>query len=122
LAETGLIFEASECTLGLAMAEITDFEGRSVRLTDERWAHISEHPEMAGMRAAVEESLREPETVIQSLSDPEARLYYRLFRRTPVGEKYLCIVVKTRGDNAFVVTAYLTDRVKRGSILWPQKP
>jgi hypothetical protein len=104
------------------MAVLTDFEGRSVRLTDERWAHISEHPEMAGMRGAVEETLHHPETVVQSLSDVEARLYYRFYARTVAGGKLLCVVVKLRDDDAFVVTAYLTDRVKRGSILWPPKP
>ncbi len=104
------------------MAVLTDFEGRSVRLTDERWAHISEHPEMAEMRTSVEHTLREPETVVQSLSDREARLYYRFYERTLVRGKHLCVVVKLLDDDAFVVTAYLTDRVKRGSIIWPAKP
>jgi hypothetical protein len=41
------------------MVVLTDYEGRAVRLTDERWAHVEEHPEMAGMREALAETLRQ---------------------------------------------------------------
>jgi len=37
-----------------------------------------------------------------------------------VGDKYLCVVVKIMGEKAFVLTAYLTDRMKRGVLLWPK--
>lgn len=37
------------------------------------------------------------------------------------GGKPLCVVVKILIDDAFVVTAYLTDRVKKGTLLWPKK-
>lgn len=104
------------------MAVLTDYSGRNIRLTDERWAHISEHPEMAGMRQALEETLLAPSVVVESLSDPAARLYHRFYVGTLVGAKYLCVVVKFSGDDAFVVTAYLTDRVKRGKTVWPEKP
>ena len=77
---------------------------------------------MVMMRGAVEETLGGPEVVVQSSGDPEARLYYRFVHRTVVGGKYLCVVVKVRGDDAFVVTAYLTDRMKSGSVLWQAKP
>ncbi|HUI40471.1 MAG TPA: hypothetical protein VL523_00730 [Terriglobia bacterium] len=73
---------------------------------------------MLGLRGALAETLREPEIVVESASDAEARLYYRFYHRTMVGGKHLCVVVKTRRDDAFVVTAYLTDRVQRGTILW----
>jgi molybdopterin synthase catalytic subunit len=38
-----------------------------------------------------------------------------------VGAKYICVVVKLAGDDAFVLTAYLTDRIKKGVPLWPKK-
>jgi hypothetical protein len=103
------------------MVILADYEGRSIRLTDERWRHIEEHPEMIGLRRAVAETLREPEAVIQSASDPLPRLYYRFYHRTMVGGKHLCVVVKVRLEDAFIVTAYLTDRVKRGTVLWPKE-
>jgi hypothetical protein len=104
------------------MDVLTDFEGRRVRLTEERWEHISEHPEMASLRASLEQTLRVPQAVVQSGADPDARLYYRFYHRTMVGGKFLCVVVKISQTDAFVVTAYLTDRVRKGKILWPKKP
>ena len=76
---------------------------------------------MPGLREVLADTLREPEMVVESASDAEARLYYRFYRRTMVGGKHLCVVVKTRRDDAFVVTAYLTDRVKRGIIVWQRE-
>ncbi len=57
---------------------------------------------------------------IESLFDPDIRLYYRFYRRTVVGAKHLCVVVRMSAEDAFVVTAYLTDSIKRGRRLWPE--
>ncbi len=103
------------------MRVIHDYQGVPVRLTEERLAHILKHPEMVGLESAIEQTLARPETVIESLSDPQARLYYRYYVGTRVGDKYLCVVVKVSRDDAFLVTAYLTDRVKRGVQIWPKK-
>ena len=104
------------------MRVLRDFRGMPVRLTDERLAHILEHPEMKGLQEAIVETLTEPECVVQSLSDELARLYYRFYMGTRVGDKFLCVVVKLTDDDAFVLTAYLTDRVKRGMVVWNAKP
>ena len=37
------------------------------------------------MQAILAQTLREPEQVVQSFSDPQARLYYRFYFRTVVG-------------------------------------
>lgn len=99
----------------------TDFQGHEVRLSGERWRHIAEHPEMAGMDAMLEETLRTPELVIRSRSDPAAALYYRYYQHTLVGGKWLCVVVKYSMVEPFVLTAYLTDTPKKGELLW-RKP
>lgn len=96
-----------------------DFQGLAIRLTDERRTHILEHPELVPMEPAIEETLLHPEQVVQSFSDPQAHLYYRFYFRTVVGSKFLCVVVKMVDDDAFVLTAYLTDRIKKGVTLWP---
>ena len=103
------------------MSVLRDYSGLSIRLTSERLTHILEHPEMAGMEQAIEETLARPEKVVESLSDPDTRLYYRYYLGTRVGDKYLCVIVKLGGEDAFVVTAYLTDRVKRGVLIWPKE-
>lgn len=76
---------------------------------------------MKEMITAISETLKTPEKVIQSLSDSEARLYYRFYPKTPVGAKYLCVIAKIPRDDAFILTAYLTDSVKKGEVLWPEK-
>src|SRR2546428_206440 len=103
------------------MKILHDHQGLAIRLTDERLDHILEHPEMAGMERAIEETLEHPECVVQSFSDPEARLHYRLYFGTRVGDKYVCVVVKVTRIDAFVLTAYLTDRIKGGVQIWPQE-
>jgi len=74
---------------------------------------------MVSMEGAIEETVLQPDRVVRSFSDPQARLYYRFYSRTMVGGKYLCVVVKTLDADAFVLTAYLTDRIKQGVPLWP---
>jgi hypothetical protein len=69
----------------------------------------------------VGETLADPETVVQSLSDEDAQLYYRHYVGTPVGDKFMCVVVKVSEADAFVITAYLTDRVKKGKQIWPSE-
>lgn len=76
---------------------------------------------MRPMIQAIEETLTNPERVIQSMSDPEAHLYYRFYIGTQVGDKYLCVIVKVREADAFILTAYLTDTIKKGDIVWPRK-
>lgn len=103
------------------MKLLRDFQGLLMRLTDERLAHILEHPEMVGMETAIEETLARPQRVVQSFSDPQSHLYYRYYVGTRVGDKYLCVIVKLVGADAFVLTAYLTDKIKRGVTLWPSE-
>jgi hypothetical protein len=90
------------------MKKLKDYQGRTVRLTEERLAHILEHPEMRDMAAAIEQTLAAPEKVIRSLSDAAAELYYRFYFGTRVGGKYFCVVVKVKEEDAFVLTAYLS--------------
>ena len=103
------------------MKLLKDYQGRNVRLTDERLVHILEHPEMADLEAALEETLRQPQFVVESLTDPAAKLSYRYYLGTRVGDKWLCVVVKYAVNDAFVVTAYLTDKLKKGKQLWPKE-
>ena len=102
------------------MKIILDCFGHTVRLTDERMAHILEHPEMKEMGAEIERVLIEPQTVRCSRSDDAVRLFYEFYAETLVGGKWLCVVVKYLQEDAFVVTAYLTDKPKTGETLWPK--
>ena len=98
-----------------------DCFGRNVGLTDERLAHILERTEMRGMREEIIRTLQAPAEVRVSRSDLTVRLFYEFYSQTTIGGKWLCVVVKYVVDDAFVITAYLTDRLKTGERLWPTK-
>jgi hypothetical protein len=103
------------------MRILTDCFGREVRITDERLAHILERPELKGMDSEVTVVLRNPLFVRRSRSDASVRLFYAFHPETLVGGKWLCVVVKYEEADAFVITAYLTNRPKDGEDLWPTK-
>lgn len=100
------------------MQVIRDYEGRAIRLTEERLSHIQRRPEMVGEEAKIDETCADPDVVIESRQDPSVRLYHRLYQQTPVTRKYLLVAVKVLTDDAFVVTAFFTDRQKQGSVRW----
>ena len=103
------------------MKTLQDCFGHQVRLTDERLAHILEHLEMKDLGAEIERVLRQRQMVRRSRSDEAVRLFYEFYAQTIVGGKWLCVVVKYADNDAFVVTAYLTDKPKAGEDLWPTK-
>jgi hypothetical protein len=76
---------------------------------------------MKGLMPRIQETLTEPQRVVQSLSDKDANLYYKYYVGTKVGDKYLCVVVKIIKKDAFILTAYLTDAIKKGEIIWLRK-
>ena len=78
------------------MKIFTDCFGRTVRLTDERLAHILEHPEMSGMESEIQVALIKPRFVRPSRSDSHVHRFYNFCSETIVGGKWLCVVVKIR--------------------------
>nr|WP_244265140.1 hypothetical protein [Leptospira alexanderi] len=54
----------------------------------------------------------------QSRTDERVELFYKYFADTLVGDKYLCVVIKNGIDDLFLVTAYFTDKVKEGKVLY----
>ncbi len=72
------------------------------------------HPEMTEMEPAIEMVLHNPEMVRRSNTDSAVHLYYRYHENTAVGNKWLCVVVKYLENDAFIITAYLTDKLKTG--------
>lgn len=95
-----------------------DVHGRVVRLTEERRIHIRAHPEMAGQWERLEETLAAPDFIVETVKDQTVHAYHRKYNQTPVTEKYLVVVVKYLEDDAFVLTAFFSSRLKRGSIIW----
>ena len=99
-----------------------DIFNRNIRLTDERLEHIEfDHPEMSGQIDKIADTLQDPEIVIRSRSDSEVELFYRYYSQTSVADKYVCVIVRRRGKDLFIITAYFTDTMKRGETLWQKR-
>jgi|SRR5579875_2463931 len=90
--------------------------GYAVFLTRDRWRQIvrQKHPALAGREKEVRACLESPVHVRESAKESEVHLYYR-----PVDDVHLCVVVApTEQDERFVVTAYFTKNIKKGTELW----
>ena len=99
------------------MAEtVTSVGGVVIRLTDERWAHITEeHSELAGMRYEVLETVVKPEQVYKGSTG-------ELFAVRELEEGKILIVICRDADiDGFVITAFMTRRVKlleKRELIW----
>jgi hypothetical protein len=104
------------------MAEHTTLSknGVTVRLTDERWFHISEgHPEMAGFFFEILETVNDPDLIVEGN-------YGELICSKSMGNgKHLVAVYReTDGRDGFVITSFLTKRMaalRKRHILWERQ-
>jgi hypothetical protein len=99
------------------VTRLSDYEGRDIRLTEERLEHIERRPEMVSQLDRIEETLEYPDEVRRSEQDEAVHLYHRGYESTPVTEKLLLVVVKVATESPFVITVFFTDRLKTGSTL-----
>ena len=89
-----------------------------IRLTEERWIHITEeHSEIAGYYFDVLETVQEPEAIYAGKA---AELL--AVKKTESG-KYLVVIYKeVSEEDGFVITAFLTrknEKIERRAKLWP---
>ena len=94
--------------------------GKKIELTTERKSHIStKHPEIKPHLGKISEVLSAPDTIRRSKFDKEALLFYKYFDTIRKG-KYINITVKM-GERNFILTAYITDKIRAGEIYEPEK-
>jgi hypothetical protein len=90
-----------------------------IRLPEERWRHIvREHPELEAVFEQVLTAVGSPDKVL-------AGNYGELLAIKEVGSgKFLVVVYKESVDDGFVITAFITSRVRqleKKVIVWPKK-
>ena len=89
----------------------------TIRLTDERWSHITEeHCELAGLRSEVLETVDQPERILLG-GDGE-----HLAIRGMEEGKHLVVVYREGIDGGFIITAFVTRRVRsleKRRQVWP---
>lgn len=93
--------------------------GVPIRLTEERWLHITEeHSEMAGYYFEVLEVIQEPEAVYAGKAEELIAV------RKSEQEKYFVVVYREVGkEDGFIITSFMTRRInqiKRRAKLWPR--
>lgn len=91
--------------------------GIAIRLTDERWAHITEeHSELSGLRSTVVETVSHPDSVLLGY-DGEL-----LAVREVEAGKHLVVVYREEDNDGFIITAFLTRRIRsleKRRQVWP---
>ena len=92
--------------------------GISIRLTDERWIHITEeHCELAGMRLEALETVANPARILEG-GDGEL-----LAIRETEKDKFMVVVYRELIGDGFIITAFLTRRqqyLNRRKQVWPK--
>ena len=96
---------------------VTSKNGAAIRLTDERWSHITEeHAELAGLKWDVLETVSQPERILVGGAGELLAL------KKQTDGKILVVVYREDIDDGFVITAFLTRReaaLNRRKQLWP---
>ena len=96
---------------------VTSKNGKSIRLTDERWAHIvEEHNELAGRRYDVIEAVADPTRILAGNEGEHLAVH-----EVETG-KWLVAVYREEANDGFVITAFLTRRIRaldKRRQLWP---
>ncbi len=89
----------------------------NIRLTDERWSHIiEEHCELAGMKYEILDTISNPEKIYGGNRGELLAL-----KAVEMG-KYIVVVYKESARDGFVITAFLTKRIKsfkKRTQIWP---
>jgi len=85
--------------------------GIKVRVTKDYWNEIIEtkHRIMKGRENIVKQTLKSPHELRRSKKDSKVFLYYR-----KIDEKYNCVVAKHLNGDGFIITTYITDKIKAG--------
>jgi hypothetical protein len=102
------------------IGEVKSINGVNIRLTFERWYHISEgHPELAGSAFEVLETINKPDIVVKGL-------VRELLALRKINKKYLVSVYREiNKKGGFVITAFYTtdlkSLLKKRKIIWSKK-
>ncbi len=89
--------------------------GKETSITKDYWNFIvrEKHPIIKGKEILVKEALANPAQVKSSQKDSNVVLYYHNFE-----DKYICVVVRHQDGTGFIITAYITDKIKKGKKVW----
>ncbi|MBW8049182.1 MAG: DUF4258 domain-containing protein [Cytophagales bacterium] len=89
--------------------------GKLIKITVEHWNYIRnvKHPEVNGLDNEIKETLIDPIEIKRSNSDKNVFLYYSVHKTN-----YLCVVARHLNRSGFIITVYITDKIKKGKTIW----
>jgi len=95
----------------------TSKNGVPIRLTEERWFHITEeHSEMAGYYFEVLETVEEPEVIYEGKTGECIAV-----KKIETGKYIVVVYRELNKEDGFIITAFITKRKKqfeRRKVLW----
>ena len=91
--------------------EVTSKLNKRIRVTKEYWGKIVEtkHRIMKGKEEMVKATLEYPDQIRKSKKDLDVYLYYK-----KINGNHNCVVAKHLDGDGFIITTYITDRIKAG--------
>jgi hypothetical protein len=104
-------------------ATVNSVNGVGIRLTEERWQHITfQHPELAGLQADVLDTVENPEQVLQGKDGQLISV-----KTIKPDEKWLLVVYRELDEDGvivdgFIVTAFFNQRrryLEGKKVVWP---
>jgi hypothetical protein len=92
--------------------------GVRIRTTKDYWRLITEtkHRNMQGKLREITDAIESPDQIIASIKDPTVLLFYKEFTI----RQWYCSIVKRLNGTGFLITAYVTNAIKKGEIIWPK--
>ena len=100
------------------MTVLLDFQDHAVRLSDEHREHIADFADPdVGLRI-IGDTLAHPDVMTEAFHHPELRLYYRIYTRRSQSGRNFHVVVKVRGYDMLVVTAFYSQGLFSGGTKW----
>lgn len=94
--------------------------GKEIRLTEERWAHIVEsHDYMAGNQDIVFETLEDPDVIVGG--EKMEFLAVKHYVKTSISEKHAIVIYTEQENDGFVITAFMTsnpEKITKKGVVW----
>ena len=89
--------------------------GFTVRTSDSYWQRlIVKHPDIEELEELVEQALSSPDEVRRSRRDEGVLLFYLIRSK----QRWVVAVARRLNGDGFLITAYQTDAIKEGELIW----
>jgi len=95
--------------------QVTSKLDKNITTTRGYWNIIVniKHPVVKGKEKEVQATLQNPDFIRQNKTDKKIYLFYK-----QRDKNYLCVVVRHLNGKGFIITVYITNKMKEGKQIW----